>query len=129
MATYEEEVERWKKDQGDSVWTGVDLDGTLAIHGVWMGPLHIGKPIPKMVARVKAMLAAGNRVKVFTARMCEPDPDLRAAIGVAIGDWTERVVGQRLEATNQKDYDMVELFDDRAVQIIGNTGVRADGKE
>lgn len=126
---YVEEVERWKADQGNSAWIGVDLDGTLAEHGMWRGPLFIGPPIPRMVARVKAMLAAGKRVKIMTARMAEPDPDLRKAIAEAIGDYTEQVVGQRLEATNQKDYDMIELWDDRAIQIIGNTGLRADGEE
>jgi hypothetical protein len=34
-------------------WVGVDLDGTLAEYHGFKGPEHIGKPIPKMVARVK----------------------------------------------------------------------------
>lgn len=29
----------------------------------------------------------------------------------------------------RKDYAMVELWDDRAVQVIPNTGLRADGAE
>ena len=31
--------------------------------------------------------------------------------------------------TWEKDYQMEELWDDRCVQVIPNTGIRADGKE
>jgi hypothetical protein len=32
-------------------WIGVDLDGTLAFYDEWIGPEHIGAPIPGMVDR------------------------------------------------------------------------------
>jgi hypothetical protein len=32
-----------------------------------------------------------------------------------------------LDVTNVKDFGMVELWDDRAVQVVPNTGERADG--
>lgn len=113
-------------------WIGVDLDGTLAEYNGYKGPDIIGEPIPKMVQRVKDMLAAGKNVKVFTARVYADDSDKRrrekVAATVAIWAWCERHIGARLEVTCVKDFGMVELWDDRAVQVIINTGERADGK-
>jgi len=34
-----------------------------------------------------------------------------------------------VEITHAKDHKMIELWDDRVVQVIPNTGERADGKE
>lgn len=106
-----------------SGWIGVDLDGTLAEYGGWKGPDDIGAPIPKMMARVLAWLAAGKTVKIFTARACLPDqvPPIRA--------WLERHGLGALEITNVKDFTMVELWDDRAIQVEINTGRRVDGLE
>ncbi len=78
-----------------------------------------------MVKRVKEMLAAGIEVRIFTARASSSDP---VVIGT-IQDWCEKHVGSRLIVTNVKDYDMIHIYDDRAIQIIPNTGHRADGKE
>ena len=51
-------------------WIGVDLDGTLAEYLGWQGMGHIGEPIAPMVERVKAWLAEGKDVRIFTARVC-----------------------------------------------------------
>lgn len=40
----------------------------------------------------------------------------------AIKRWTEEHIGVRLPVTNVKDYAMIELWDDRAVQVVANTG-------
>lgn len=40
--------------------------------------------------------------------------------------WCVEHIGQVLPITHEKDFNMVELWDDRAVQIIHNTGVQAD---
>lgn len=108
-------------------WIGVDLDGTIARYDGWRGALHIGEPIPRMVARVRAWLKEGQSVRIFTARVAEPDAVTRAAIIEAISAWCAEHVGERLPVTNVKDYAMVELWDDRAVQVVQNTGIRADG--
>ena len=58
-------------------WIGVDLDGCLAQWGtkdavtdyIHYDVLVIGAPIPKMVERVKALIAAGEDVRIFTARI------------------------------------------------------------
>lgn len=104
-----------------SGWIGVDLDGTLAEYGGWQGPEHIGAPIPLMMDRVRAWIAAGKTVKIFTARACIPD---QIAPVVA---WLERHGLAGIEVTNRKDFTMVELWDDRAIQVVMNTGRRVDG--
>jgi len=47
----------------------------------------------------------------------------------AIHQWCILHIGKQLRITCKKDYKMIELWDDRAVQVIPNTGKRADGKE
>lgn len=111
-------------------WIGVDLDGTLAEYNGWVGPTHIGAPIPKMVARVKAWLAEGRDVKIFTARVYPGGRVSQAeldAVHRAISVWCDAHLGRAIPITYCKDYGMVELWDDRAVQIVPNTGERADG--
>lgn len=105
-----------------SGWTAVDLDATLAYYDGWKGPGHIGEPIPAMAFRVKKWLADGKDVRIFTARASVPEmiPEVEA--------WCEKHFGVKLPVTNVKDFAMVDLWDDRAVQIEPNTGRRIDGK-
>jgi hypothetical protein len=109
----------------DQEWIGVDFDGTLAMWERWGGVLTLGEPIWPMVERVKGWLAAGKRVKIFTARM-EPPYDPRWVTRLDVIDtiqaWTEKYLGERLEVTNVKDLHMIELWDDRAVQVEHNVG-------
>jgi hypothetical protein len=72
-----------------------------------------------MVDRVKRWLAEGKEVKIFTARVSH-DPD--GSVARAIQDWCERHIGQRLEVTNVKTYETLEIWDDRAVAVERNTG-------
>ncbi len=105
-------------------WIGVDLDGTLAEHREWRGPTHIGAPIPKMVARVKQWLADGEDVRIFTARVGGHQTAAEVAIAQeAIRRWCHDHIGQVLPITAEKDYDMVALWDDLAVQVVPNTGI------
>lgn len=101
-------------------WIGVDLDGTLAEYGHWVGVEHIGKPIAPMVDRVKEWLKVGIEVRIFTARAYMDDGTAVAAIE----RWCEEHIGRKLPVTNVKDYGMVELWDDRAVSVEHNTGRR-----
>jgi hypothetical protein len=109
----------------ESGWIGVDLDGTLAVYDGWKGPEHIGEPVPLMLGRVKAWLAQGVTVKIFTARIAF---DGDGVIEGIIRQWCKEWIGTELPVTFSKDYGMIELWDDRCVQIIPNTGMRADGK-
>lgn len=102
-------------------WIGVDLDGTLAEYDRWRGVDHIGEPVPLMLDRVKGWVAAGREVRIFTARVGGPPEEALEALPV-IRDWLVKHLGHALQVTCTKDYGMVELWDDRAVQVIPNTG-------
>lgn len=108
-------------------WIGVDLDGTLAEYSNFEGATVIGRPISRMVRRVQRWVAEGKTVKIFTARV-SPGPTDVTIVRRAIEAWCREHIGQALEVTNQKDWNMIELWDDRAVQVIPNTGLRADGE-
>lgn len=107
-------------------WIGVDLDGTLAFYDGWKGCDHVGAPIGGMLFRVKKWLADGRRVKIFTARVSTDGSvrrDLEAARSrLAITEWCLTHIGEALPITCMKDYAMVELWDDRAVQVVANKG-------
>lgn len=103
-------------------WVGVDFDGTLAFYekGDYKKDC-LGHPIPTMQRRVKRWLAEGREVRIVTARVSEP---ARAASErFRIEKWCQEHIGAILPVTASKDYDMIELWDDRAVQVESNTGV------
>lgn len=102
-------------------WIGVDLDGTLAFYDGWRGVENIGEPIPAMVKTIKTVLAAGNVVKIFTARVAVDDTALPF-----IQAWCEKYLGVVLEVTCKKDFGMIQLYDDRVRQVIPNTGITMD---
>ena len=115
-------------------WIGVDLDGTLAYYDQWRGPEHIGEPVPAMLERVQRWLAEGKDVRIFTARveratvalsMAGPDRDPAqnfSVVETCIRLWCEKHIGRPLPITCCKDYGMIELWDDRCIQVIPNTG-------
>lgn len=110
-------------------WIGVDLDGTLSLYPNNSKEL-IGPPIDRMVLRVKHWITKGITVKICTARAAKSshyNERDRAIEMKAIEDWCLLHIGVVLPITNEKDYQMIELWDDRAVQVIPNTGKRADG--
>lgn len=109
-------------------WIGVDLDGTLAKH-YWpqegpFDPVKIGEPIPLMVARIRTWLDNGIEVRIVTARVSQSSSPDHSRVCEAIHDWCKDVFGQKLSLTSHKDYAMVELWDDRAVRVITDTGER-----
>jgi hypothetical protein len=76
-----------------------------------------------MVAKVKQLLSSGQRVKIFTARVCSKhSPEEIAEATAAIKEWCKEVFGQELEITAEKDMYMIECYDDRAIQVELNTG-------
>lgn len=112
------------KDQG---WIGVDFDKTLAYYesGTFNGPL--GAPIPAMLRRVQEWLKNKQEVRIFTARvshngtakrMMEASRERRK-----IEDWCKLHLGCIIPITCEKDARMNELWDDRAVQVLPNTGM------
>ncbi len=105
-------------------WVGIDLDGTLAEYKGWVSPEHIGPPVPKMVELIRSILKDDIEVRIFTARVAGDREGIEPrATKKLIQDWLEKECHlPRLEVTNIKDFGMVELYDDRAVQVEFNTG-------
>jgi len=97
-------------------WTGVDLDGTLAVWNAASSLERIGPPVPAMLSYVKRMVENGIRVKIFTARASDPDQITK------IQKWLKKNGLPDLEVTNVKDYHMERFYDDRAIQVEPNTG-------
>jgi hypothetical protein len=112
----------------------VDLDRTLAYQepGAPYDHQAIGDPVPEMARRVAAWLEEGMPVVIFTARLWTdgtPERSLQAAQALlAIQRWTLKHFGVVLPVTCVKDPGMLEIWDDRAVQVVPNTGRRADGQ-
>ncbi len=107
-----------------SEWIGVDLDGTLAEYHGWKGIEHIGKPIKVMCDRVRRWLRDGEDVRIFTARVSERDREEMVRCLLAIEEFCMREFNTVLRITNVKDFNMKQLWDDRAVQVEFNTGRR-----
>jgi len=101
-------------------WYGVDLDGTLAKYDRWEAPTSIGEPIDQMVNLVGSLLDAGKEVRIFTARVSVKEG--REEIVEAIEDWCEALGLGRLRVTNEKDFEMIECYDDRSIQVMRNEG-------
>jgi len=104
-------------------WIAIDLDGTLAHYD----PLHrvsiVGKPIKAMIKQVKQWLAAGIEVRIFTARASD------ATLIPPIQQWLVENGLPPLEVTNRRDRDLIQVWDDRVVQIETNTGAVLTPKE
>lgn len=96
------------------MWIGVDLDGTLAVHE--SGQLEIGAPVEAMRSRVLAWREQGLEVRIFTTRACDPEQKK------AVTDWLALHGMEGLAVTNVKESGMIEMWDDRAVQVEKNTG-------
>lgn len=107
----------------DRVWIAVDLDGTLAHYDGWIHHTHVGEPVPQMLSRVRRWINQGRTVRIFTARVSAPEPERSEAIA-AIQNWLVQCGLPPLEVTNVKDFKMVEMWCDRAVGVVPNTGRR-----
>lgn len=140
MVEISERVLRLAKEGG---WIGVDLDGTMFTYDTWVGWNVFGSPIKPMIDRVKAWLAANVEVRIVTARVglpveyngrVIPNGFARSICRVtgerfsdrmmvrAIQDLLERNDLPRLPVQCYKDVNMIEFWDDRAIQVIPNTG-------
>jgi hypothetical protein len=126
-------------------WIGVDFDGTIAEYYEWMGWNVFGSPIMPMIYRIRRWLGEGHDVKVLTARIgvvggywegtkwVHGEAKINscritgakfsnADMARAISEYTEKHVGAALDVTCIKDLRMIELWDDRCIQVEPNTG-------
>lgn len=116
-------MEDWRKIiEENPAWIGVDLDGTLAVNDQENG---IGSPVQSMVDRVRSWRREGVVVKIMTARAAHAKEDELEDIR----EWSLENIGEVLPITCKKDFMMVELWDDRAVRIVRNTGMISDGRD
>lgn len=106
-----------------------DFDGTLSTQvDHYQGPTRTGDPIPLTVMALMRCLEAGYDVVIFTARADPGHPDAPAAIA-AIRAWCVQHLGRAFPVTAIKHYSFVAMYDDRAIQLVPNTGVRVDGRD
>ena len=107
----------------NKAWIGVDLDGTLAYYDGNYEPDKIGSPIIPMLNHIKNLINTGQTVKIFTARVCSLNSEEdREKATTAIKAWCKKYIGQELEITSEKDWYMIEYYDDRAVRVNYNEG-------
>jgi hypothetical protein len=99
----------------------VDFDGTLVEYHGWKGVDHIGEVIPKMMARVQQWVAEGEEVVIFTARVSDGGDDGSLAAHHITDFLMQHGLGH-LEITATKRKSFKEFWDDRAVQVVPNTG-------
>jgi hypothetical protein len=59
----------------------------------------------------------GKTVKIFTARVCGGYEAVRC-----VKVWLRKYGLPDLEVTNVNDFDMIELWDDRVIKVVTNTG-------
>ncbi len=108
-------------------WIGVDFDRTLVYNDHFRGLDHVGAPIPAMVEQVRQWLSVGMDVRIFTARVSHDGSPWRMAqamVGrMAIEQFCREQFGRVLHVTCEKNWDCAQIWDDRAVQVIPNTGV------
>lgn len=103
-------------------WVGVDFDKTLSTDesgGNW-DISKTGKPNKHVVDSIKYVIKKGLAVRVFTARAFNAlsgENTLEEAIG-PIERWCQEHLGQVLPVTCIKDYNMIQLWDDRARTVI-----------
>jgi hypothetical protein len=101
-------------------WIGVDFDGVLAEQN---GPSRglLGRPVEKMVEKVRAKIAEGIEIRIVTARVASIEPD-RENQRKLITAWGVNQLGAVLPVTAEKDRDMLELWDNLARQVVTNLG-------
>lgn len=109
-------------EHAEAGWIGVDFDGTLARYRSWEEDGNsLGAPLAPMVERVKRWLKQGIEVRIVTARAASNSKNREQDIG-RVQLWCLEHIGQTLQVTAEKDFSMIELWDDRAVRVEVNQG-------
>lgn len=110
----------------------VDFDKTLAEYQSGdvekYGPEYVGPPIEEMVRKVKAEIASGTEVFIFTARTNPGDDTweegLNATISyLVIADWCKKHLGKLLPISHEKAKSWDEIWDDHGIGVVANTGI------
>ncbi|MGF1451939.1 MAG: hypothetical protein ACFB21_07700 [Opitutales bacterium] len=104
-------------------WLGVGFDGTLASVGEGPAAEEPGAPIFPMIRRVEDWLGLGLTVKVFTWRGATEEGRRQ------VQEWLVENGLPPLDVTDTKDFEMVEFWDVRGVQVIPNSGHPVGGTQ
>jgi hypothetical protein len=110
-------------ESDEEEWWGIDFDGTLSTYDKWRGPGHVGEPIQRSIEFVKELLGKDIAVKIFTARVANPEDAEEAR--EAINEFCRTHFGRIFPITNEKDPMMIGLLDDKLDmrRVEQNTGV------
>lgn len=108
-------------------YIGVDFDGTVAAEGTIA-------PLQPMIDRIKRVRSEGVEVRIITARAqvqsVADDRSTQQTVGPSfdhaqvalVRAWCLEHLGELLTVQFWKDYDMIELWDDRAFHVLRNVG-------
>jgi hypothetical protein len=109
-------------------WIGVDFDCTLSMYFGYQS-IGNGVAITPMIERVKKWISEGKDVRIFTARVA-PSNNFSEEELVGhykyIENWCKINIGAVLPIVYYKDVFLEEFWDDKAIQLIPNTGIRVD---
>jgi hypothetical protein len=108
-----ERVKRWK-EEGREV--RIFTARIYPFNGVLMPDQPMSPELAQAIALEDAPVLLGRDAQEDARRM------EAFAAACAIAEWCRKHLGYVLPITNVKDYGMVELWDDRAVQVEMNTG-------
>lgn len=98
-------------------WIGVDFDGTLSRYEERRGIEAMGSACTPMLRRIHEWLEQGVPVRLMTARAADP------SLARFLQPWLREHNLPPLPVTASKDTDLLQCWDDRAVQVEHNTGV------
>lgn len=109
-----------------NIHIAMDFDKTLAYHeSEWMDT-KVGEPIQPMIQFLKACLARGYPVTIFTARVSptyHSDAQIKKSM-LEIREFLKKAgIEEDLPITCEKLPIFSHIFDDRAYHVIPNTGV------
>lgn len=117
----------WDRFANNKKYIAFDLDGTLARHEPRESTDHVGEPIPSMVELARSYLLSGRHVRVITARVA-PVYDDAAEQVTLVKEWLAKHVTHdmpyEIQVQAHKCGRMELLYDDRAIQVVRNTGER-----
>lgn len=99
----------------------IDLDGTLAYYDRWSNEGDIGEPIEDIKNKILRWISEDITIKIFTARAyCNKNIKV-------IRKWLLlNGLPPTLEITNIKGIDCNIILDDKAREVIKNTGIIVD---
>jgi capsule biosynthesis phosphatase len=112
----EEELLKRKVANHPKRVVAVDLDGTLAHFDHWRSYLHIGKPIPKVINKIRQEKKLGAYVIIFSCRTTSADNKVYMSSVDNLRKWlkTHRVPYDEVWLGTGKPYANIYI-DDKAV--------------